>query len=465
MVADTAITGVAVPLQQPECGLKIVPAIDGRALIGFAGEPTDGFRLIHAAAALPAGSETVRTIAEWLKSSPSVSIAYAYLDDAEPHLVSIDSGHFVEKPTLHLGVDEAFEHFQRARHDPAIDPVPEAIAHFVCVARDEIEVPDALVGSIHGLMRVFVERSERDVGGWPLAYVLSTRGLSLCNYSYSVSDPVLKTAVPGSAVPHGSAEEGGFSLSVTDFDHGRGVVVYWLQKPGGTVYVCEGEGYNAYSFDGRPCEFKERVLASLGKPIDVFVSDQSIGRPDRILMLRDENGDPCMAIAQSGRSFSVSVLNVATPFRTRASFTFGDFSPDREMKMTTKEAEISMRAQPEQRKALLTIRLRDATHVELELTADELSEFISMMGLIRSNVPDPVAAEPCREAGTQEMVVPDPSWRTETSPHSSVPGIILRLRHWGFGWLTFLLPPHEVRNLGKYLASQYPEQDEAPPEA
>jgi hypothetical protein len=51
----------------------------------------------------------------------------------------------------------------------------------------------------------------------------------------------------------------------------------------------------------------------------------------------------------------------------------------------------------------------------------------------------------------REVMVLDPAWRTEPPVHPSLNGITLRLRHPGFGWLTFLPPWHEVENLGKWL--------------
>jgi hypothetical protein len=42
MVADTAITGGNVDLRDREHQLKVIPSRDGRALLGFAGEPVNG---------------------------------------------------------------------------------------------------------------------------------------------------------------------------------------------------------------------------------------------------------------------------------------------------------------------------------------------------------------------------------------------------------------------------------------
>jgi len=70
--------------------------------------------------------------------------------------------------TLFLGVADAFEHFQRIRHDEDLDPTPEAVRTFVCGSRSRDAVPDGLIKAITSMLRLFAERAERDVGGWPI---------------------------------------------------------------------------------------------------------------------------------------------------------------------------------------------------------------------------------------------------------------------------------------------------------
>lgn len=45
----------------------------------------------------------------------------------------------------------------------------------------------------------------------------------------------------------------------------------------------------------------------------------------------------------------------------------------------------------------------------------------------------------------------DPAWRTDQSLHPGLSGLTLNLRHSGYGWLGFVLPHHEARNLGQWL--------------
>ena len=56
------------------------------------------------------------------------------------------------------------------------------------------------------------------------------------------------------------AKAGGFGLSVTEFGRGNGMVVYWLQLPGGTVFMRRENGYDACEFRGAPSEFKQQAL-------------------------------------------------------------------------------------------------------------------------------------------------------------------------------------------------------------
>jgi hypothetical protein len=61
----------------------------------------------------------------------------------------------------------------------------------------------------------------------------------------------------------------------------------------------------------------------------------------------------------------------------------------------------------------------------------------------------PISREPPQNC--RELAAIDPIWRTNPPLHPDVNGILLRLRHPGFGWLTFILPHHEAAALGKWL--------------
>src|SRR5262249_16571206 len=247
--------------------LKIIPSRDGRAVVGFAGEPHHAARFAERAAAMPAGDETISFLLNSHLQNSSIDFAYGYVGDSGPHLVRVSQGEAKEVPTLHIGLTDAFEHFQRIRHDAEIDAIPEAVSIFFSGSRATDPVPDGLNRAITSMLRLFAERSERDVGGWPVPYHLTGDGPFLCGYFYSASDPILTRIGPGSIVPHGTAEAGGFGLSVTELGQGHGVVVYWHQQPGGAVYKRTADGYEALKFEGTPSLFKERASGAVGQPV------------------------------------------------------------------------------------------------------------------------------------------------------------------------------------------------------
>ena len=291
MVADTAITGGKFQLRQRIYQIKIVPSRDGRGLVGFAGDEHYGRKLVERAASLRSGTEVVEMLTEAHQEHRSVDFAYGYINEAGPQLIRIADGSAEEVPTFYLGVADAFEHFQRIRHDPKIDPAPEAIHTFVCGSRSSEPVPSPLSTAITSMLRLFTERAERDVGGWPVAYFLTAEGAFFCGYGYAVSDPILKTISAGSVVPHGSAQAGGFGLSVTEYGLGEGMVVYWLQQPGGMVFRRSCEAYELHEFHGTPSRFKQSVCEALGKEIDLLFGDKLPGPTRAIAVMRDELGN------------------------------------------------------------------------------------------------------------------------------------------------------------------------------
>jgi hypothetical protein len=72
MVSDTAISGVGLEVRDREYQLKIMPSLDGGALIGFSGDAHLGSRIIQKAARLPATGETVAFLLNSLRGLPAV---------------------------------------------------------------------------------------------------------------------------------------------------------------------------------------------------------------------------------------------------------------------------------------------------------------------------------------------------------------------------------------------------------
>jgi hypothetical protein len=458
MAADSAITGGLIGERQREYALKIAPSLDGRALIGFAGDHHHGTRLMHLAAARPAGAEVAGFLGEAQRDYPSVDFAYAYTEGADCHLLRVTAGRVEELQTFYLGSPDAFDHFQRVRHAEDIDHAPEAVKTFLAGSRAAEPIPDALSKVITSLLRLFAERTERDVGGWVTGYFLTKDGAFLCGYGYAVSDPILTYLSPGSAVPHGTAAAGGFGLSVTELDELGGVVVYWLQMPGGTVFVREPEGYAEHEFKGMPSEFISSASAGLGRKVEIWFGDKPSGPPQSITIMRDRDGVPSMAVVHDGGTLSFSVLNVASPFDARAALNLAA-NDSNSLARTLEGDQVRLTFDTDRKSTTLNLYVNRQPATGITLNVRELETLIAQLGEARARLEEPVAPQPPQPEPGQPMrdvMVLDPAWRTEPPVHPSLSGITLRLRHPGFGWLTFLLPWHEVKKLGEWLNAVNP---------
>lgn len=95
---------------------------------------------------------------------------------------------------------------------------------------------------------------------------------------------------------------------------------------------------------------------------------------------------------------------------------------------------------------------KEPTPHEVELSARDIDVLLQLLSEVRLQVEPPIPMEARREGPIRELVATDPAWRAERSVHTDLNGITLRLRHPGFGWLSFLLPWHEVKNLGDWLS-------------
>ena len=81
--------------------------------------------------------------------------------------------------------------------------------------------------------------------------------------------------------------------------------------------------------------------------------------------------------------------------------------------------------------------------------AVDLDELIAMLGVSRAVMKEPMAAEPISYRCVRGC--PDLPWRIDLPPHPSLQGLMLRLRHGYFGWLTFLLPHREAAALADWI--------------
>lgn len=444
MVSDTLISGGALGTREREYVPKIEVALDKCALIGFAGDHHHGTRIIRSAASMRSGREVLDYLVKEHQTYPSVDLAYGYKDPLGFHLFQISNRCAFEKSNLFIGNHAAFEVFQRLRHGQ-VDHVPKAMKHFVMTS--SIEALSKATIAMTDLMSVY---EGRDVGGWAAPYALGADGARLCKYTFSTSDPIFEMLDYGSVVPHGTAEAGGYSISFSDFADEQGMVVYWPQSQHGKVFVRGEKNIEIYEFTGPPSVFKNAVEARLGKSVHVWVGDASMGTVTRISIVRDDSGVPCFAVVTDGKSYSIAALNLETPFYAKANVNLGP-----EIEAEGRELE-NLRFEVSLSEDRLNVNLRlnvGQAPANQSFDANQVDALIEHLGRVRASMEMPVRGEPRRESGHEEVMCVDPAWTTEYSPVSTVPGIVLRMRHVGFGWLTFLLPPHEVENLGQWLVN------------
>jgi hypothetical protein len=95
-------------------------------------------------------------------------------------------------------------------------------------------------------------------------------------------------------------------------------VVYRSPALGGLVLIREAEGYRTVVIEGAPTEFRTKASDLTGKTIDIFLGEAPLGFPESIVIVRDEHGQPALAIAKRENNFSLAILNVATAFKALA---------------------------------------------------------------------------------------------------------------------------------------------------
>jgi hypothetical protein len=130
-----------------------------------------------------------------------------------------------------------------------------------------------------------------------------------------------------------------------------------------------------------------------------------------------------------------------------------DFNPDRKMSDGISVGDVRISLAEDKHSATLAILREGVSVAQASLNTNDLEQLIAHLGEMRATMPMQTSPEPRMEPGSHELVVVDPAWRTQSSVHSEMDGILIRLRHVGFGWLTFLLPHHEAVSLGNWLFS------------
>ncbi|MBV8521573.1 MAG: hypothetical protein JOY71_05495 [Acetobacteraceae bacterium] len=446
MVADTAIIGPDTPIRSPDHSPKIEICQDRAALAGFAGN--DAFnagRLIRALTTEPAGDAGLNLLLKGSREQPVNEFAYAFFDGSRPRLLRVHCGEAKEETALYLGVQPAFEAFQRIRHKFVEPFAPKSLKLLVGGAKSGAQVPEALFNAVRAMLDLFATWSDRDVGGCALGYFLSEQGANFFSYGYGVSDPLFDKLAPGSLVPHGTPEEGGASLSVGQLADETGIVVYWLQRPGGTVFVRRPHGYERYDFDGPPAVFKQRVRDALGTTPEMWISDQPPGPIKAVRVMRDAEGRIHATIGDhDGGSITVAVQNVATSFDLSAEKDVTQPATSASTGVHANRGPISVSLSSDRKRARFTV-VDQGKVIDAVLSVEELDHHIQAIGDLRRQIVDEVPRE---LPSGPHVVVPDPIWRTFEGLHPSLDGIVLHLRHIGLGWVSFLLPRHEAQSLG-----------------
>jgi hypothetical protein len=444
MVGDTFVTGGPLGAREYEHQLKILPSEDGKALIGFAGDHYHGVQAIETARLQSTG----RSVAEYLFSVAReypVEFAYGYQQDGVLRLLKVTNERVAEQNALYLGHSEAFDQFQAIRHRAQIDPVPKAIEMFLFGSASKDKPPRALSQSTSAMMRLFFERPERDVGGAAIPYMMGPDGIFLCEYSFAVSDPITDKLTRGDIVPHGTADRGGFALSVSSYNRHEGIVLYWLQKPGGFIFVRDGRGFRVVEIVGSPSAFC-REARELNLDVQIFFSEkQNLGQPDSISVLHDQNGKAVITVAKYGRDLEFHAIDTSVDFRTTPSRV--DFGGQDELSCSVARATVVEGGNS----ISIEFLKEEAEGLQVSYTAKQLDELIATLSNARSRLTEAVPVDH-HEGRSKEPFVIDPMWRTERAP-PPLQGIALRLRHLGVGWISFLLPHHEAASMGDWLST------------
>ncbi|MGF6661109.1 hypothetical protein QF000_002754 [Paraburkholderia atlantica] len=382
-----------------------------------------------------------------------VEFAYAFMEDGTALLYKIADGEAHMVPALYLGDAEAHEAFQAIRHSAEIDHAPDSMHLLMSWVPNEggvepdppIGIPKMLTASVKAMQTLFVRTSERGVGGVAIPFMLSSHGPQLLNYVYTVTDPLTRELPYGTVVPHGTAERGGYGISVSQLSEKDGLFVYWLQRPGGTVFIRRDAGDDVYNFEGRPRDFVQAVKRELDRDVSLFFGEAGPTQPHSLRLMFDENGAACLAVASSDVDFTLSWLNMSedsfrtAPFSLPVGIGTEQAAPPAGFKGTVIDegATLSLSAEDVNGKS-----------VEMSLAATDVDLLIRHLAQLRAAMTDKVPIVP--DSGVYPVSL-DPAWRTNPNLHPAFPGVCLGLRDDGLGWQMYLLPPDEARALGEYL--------------
>ncbi|MPZ32412.1 MAG: hypothetical protein GEV13_15670 [Rhodospirillales bacterium] len=271
------------------------------------------------------------------------------------------------------------------------------------------------------------------------------------SYAYSVSDPIAKLLPAGTEIPYGTAEGGGFGISVSPIDGGEGIAVYWQQSDTGWVYLKEDKGYSRHVIKGAPNEFCVRAKQDLGHNVHVWFGQRTpMGLPESVHYFSDSDGRMRIAAIKSGGSFIFTHPELHEgPYKIERLISLeGATTP---MQIDDPTTPMNLTSMLSADRSTVTIELHEHNRAlgHIILDAAALDQVIEKLGELRMQMRDQVATEIPSGIGLPSIV--DPAWRTHMPPHSSIPGPSLALRHPGFGWVSFIFPSTEARAIAEWL--------------
>jgi hypothetical protein len=315
IVGDMAVSGVGVGTRQRECLLKVIPGTDERSITAFAGGAEHGAAAAFAASKLESGNTALEYLTTRSRQT-SADFLYAHFDGTEPCLHIISSGRRHVRHAAHIGI--AFDKFQRLRHSEEREISPGRISTFVCGTQGAAPFVDPAGVAVRTMMSVIARQTDKQIGGWPTGYVVGPEGLGCLSYLYALTDADAVDQRPGEALRDGSAQEGGYSLSVTGLPGHEGLVIYMLQQPGGLLFLREEERYEVHRLTGEPPEFTSQALERFGVDVSLWVGGPPPdGEPDSVEVMPGGDGSPAIALASYGGSFTIHPLTPNAAFKTK----------------------------------------------------------------------------------------------------------------------------------------------------
>jgi len=311
IVADAALSGGTLGLRDRAFAIKIRP-IGDFGLAAFAGDQHFGETIIRDLSSSATPEDLLSRASAALVDMPSVDLAVMVQQGWRTKLYKVTHEGVKSRTNVHLGSESAFRTFQTIRNASELSHPPDAMITFVAGMTVPGKIPRDCCVAIRSMFSLFATHDERDVGGWVLPFMLSPEGPALVGYGYSVTDPIMPEIGAGDVIPHGTAPSGGFAFSLSVYGRSGGYVAYWLQLPGGRVFIDGQNGYTEHCFAGSPLEFKAAARARLGEDIDLWFGEHHPTETDALVAFADQDGRARMVAHVSGRNIQFRWLGNKT---------------------------------------------------------------------------------------------------------------------------------------------------------